>query len=118
MKSTLLVATAVLAGFLSPAMAHHNSPQDVVLPDHALEVHNAAIEAMLDRLEAIQIQGNMNLNPDNANMELDPANALWQGNFINACEGLEVEECLPGPGGVGAFGAGSMQRGDIMRGED
>ena len=119
MKNTLVIATGMLLmGFFTPTLAHHNSPQDVVLPDNALEVHNAAIDAMLDRLEDIDVQGAMLMDPDNANMEMDPANASQQGNFINACEGLDVEECLPGPGGVGGYGAGSLQQGDVMRGEE
>ena len=70
-KCTLFVCAAFWA---LPALAHHNSvdPEfiETMMPDEALEAHNAAVDRVLERLEDMGIStmagnqaGNVNMDP-------------------------------------------------------
>jgi len=76
-RTLLTLASAMAALWMAPAIAHHNSPMSVELPDHALEVHNAAVDAVLDRLEDLGVAGMM---AGERTTDMDPAdNAAYAG---------------------------------------
>ena len=78
-QSLLCVLTAGTALWMAPLAAHHNSPMSdsIPMPDQALEVHNAAIESVLERLDDMGVAGMM---AGERSSEMDPAdNSTMQG---------------------------------------
>jgi hypothetical protein len=74
LRTLLLAITAGCAFAIQPAAAHHNSPMNefINMPEHAEDTHNAAVEAVLERMdENDRVSGSMTGGSE----EMDPADS-------------------------------------------
>lgn len=92
-----------VTGWATPGMSHHNSPNSTaieeVMPEDALDQHNAAVDSVLDRLDEMGISSMAGSTVSN---DMDPADAA-QGN---TCSVLVDDVCESGPGNTDMSGYG------------